>query len=86
MRRFVALLMKSKSGATAIEYGLIAALVAIAAIAGMQALGGSLNTTFQGVSDNLDNAIANSPLGTGTDSSTTTTGADTSTTTTSTGG
>ena len=45
-----------ESGATAIEYGLIAALVSVAAIAALTALGTSLNTLFQGVAQNLDTA------------------------------
>ena len=48
----------NESGATAIEYGLIAALVSVAAILAMQALGGSLTNMFTGVSDTLD---ANAP-------------------------
>ena len=47
-------LLADESGATAIEYGLIAALVSVAAMAALQALGGSLNTIFGGVSDTLD--------------------------------
>ena len=47
---------KDESGATAIEYGLIAALVAVAAIVGMTALGTSLNTIFTSVSTTLNNA------------------------------
>ena len=47
-------LIKNNKGATAIEYGLIAALIAVAAIVGMQALGDSLDTTFNNVSDELD--------------------------------
>ena len=43
--RFRKLFRKSK-GATAIEYGLIAALIAVAAIAAMQGLGTSIRTTF----------------------------------------
>ena len=43
-------LIKSSKGATAIEYGLIAALIAVAAIAAMQGLGSSLNSTFTNVS------------------------------------
>jgi len=39
-------LSSDTTGATAIEYSLIAALIAVAAITGMQALGGSINTTF----------------------------------------
>ena len=46
-------LFKSRKGATAIEYGLIAALIAVAAIAAMQGLGNSLNTTFGNVSSNM---------------------------------
>ncbi len=40
-------------GATAIEYGLIAALIAVAAIAAMQGLGSQLSTTFSNVSTNM---------------------------------
>jgi pilus assembly protein Flp/PilA len=43
-------LIRDKKGATAIEYGLIAALIAVAAITAMQGLGTSLNTTFSNVS------------------------------------
>ncbi len=43
-------LLWDKKGATAIEYGLIAALIAVAAIAAMQGLGTSLNSTFTNVS------------------------------------
>ena len=49
-------LFRDEAGATAIEYGLIAALIALAAIVGMQALGTSLNTTFNGVSTTLNGA------------------------------
>lgn len=47
-------LIKDESGATAIEYGLIAALIAVAAIAAMQSLGSELSTTF-GI---VDSALA----------------------------
>jgi pilus assembly protein Flp/PilA len=50
---FIRKLIKNEKGATAIEYGLIAALIAIAAIASMRSLGNNLNTTFKAVSDNL---------------------------------
>jgi pilus assembly protein Flp/PilA len=43
-------LMKDESGATAIEYGLIASLIGVAIIAGATALGTSLNSVFQSVS------------------------------------
>ena len=42
--------MRNERGATAIEYGLIAALIAVAAIAAMQGIGTSLNSTFTNVS------------------------------------
>ena len=41
--------LKNKSGATAIEYGLIAALIAVAVIGGVTALGKNANTTFETV-------------------------------------
>jgi len=52
MARFVKLL-KNNEGATAIEYGLIAALIAVAAIGAMQGIGSKLNTTFNNVSNVL---------------------------------
>jgi pilus assembly protein Flp/PilA len=45
--------LRNESGATAIEYGLIAAGIAVAIIAVVQGLGTKLNATFQTVSDNL---------------------------------
>ena len=45
--------VRSRRGATAIEYGLIAALIAVAAIAAMQGLGNKLKTTFTNVSSNM---------------------------------
>jgi pilus assembly protein Flp/PilA len=49
-------LLRDESGATAIEYGLIAALVAVAIIVALTALGSSLDSLFQGISDDLDAA------------------------------
>ena len=46
-------LLRSRKGATAIEYGLIAALIAVAAIAAMQSLGNQLTTTFTNVASNM---------------------------------
>ena len=46
-------LIKNDKGATAIEYGLIAALIAVAAIAAMGNIGNSLATTFNEVSSKL---------------------------------
>jgi len=47
-------LIRNEKGATAIEYGLIAALIAVAAIGAMQSIGTKLGTTFNSVSDNLN--------------------------------
>jgi pilus assembly protein Flp/PilA len=52
MTRFLKLL-KNVKGATAIEYGLIAALIAVAAIGAMQGIGNKLSSTFNNVSNNL---------------------------------
>ncbi len=52
MVKFVRILNNDK-GATAIEYGLIAALIAVAAIGAMQGIGSKLNTTFNNVSNVL---------------------------------
>ena len=49
---------KNSKGATAIEYGLIAALIAVAAIAAMQGLGNSLNKTFNNVSTKLNTSTS----------------------------
>jgi len=54
MTKIFARLMKDESGATAIEYGLIAALISVALIGGASALGTSLNTQFQNLSGYLD--------------------------------
>tara|TARA_B100001939_G_scaffold342892_1_gene354670 strand:- start:4601 stop:4777 length:177 start_codon:yes stop_codon:yes gene_type:complete len=56
MKKFLAKLKKSEAGATAIEYGLIAALVAVAAIGGLKAVSSSLNATFNSVSSEMDGA------------------------------
>ena len=52
--------LKDESGATAIEYGLIAALIAVAIIGGATALGKSVNDKFQGVATEMDGADRNS--------------------------
>lgn len=44
--KLVRKMFKNEEGATAIEYGLIAALIAVAAIAAMSSLGETLNETF----------------------------------------
>jgi pilus assembly protein Flp/PilA len=47
------MLLRDEQGATAIEYGLIAALIAVAAITAMQGLGSELTTTFDTVSSKM---------------------------------
>jgi pilus assembly protein Flp/PilA len=51
--------IKDESGATAIEYGLIAALLAVAIIAAVTAVGSQLSATFNKVSNSLTTANAN---------------------------
>lgn len=53
MAKFVKL-FKNEKGATAIEYGLIAALIAVAAIGAMQGIGTKLSSTFSNVSNQLN--------------------------------
>jgi pilus assembly protein Flp/PilA len=45
--------LRDQAGATAIEYGLIAALIAVAAISAMQGLGSQLSTTFNTTSSSM---------------------------------
>jgi pilus assembly protein Flp/PilA len=54
--RSIVKLLKDESGATAIEYGLIAALVSVAAIAALGQMGTSLRAIFGVVSTELNNA------------------------------
>jgi pilus assembly protein Flp/PilA len=56
MSKFVTRFLKDESGATAIEYGLIAALVAVVLVTGLNLVSGSLNATFKNVSDKLNAA------------------------------
>ena len=53
MRKLLQNFLKNESGATAIEYGLIAALIAVVIITGVTAVGTSLNATFNGISTSL---------------------------------
>ncbi|HWB46696.1 MAG TPA: Flp family type IVb pilin [Hyphomicrobiaceae bacterium] len=53
MKNFVERFVKDESGATAIEYGLIAALIAVGIIAAARALGTQISTTFQNVADEM---------------------------------
>ncbi len=58
---------QDESGATAIEYGLIAALVAVAIITALTTLGGELTSTFSFVGDELDDARTRAAGGAGGD-------------------
>jgi pilus assembly protein Flp/PilA len=53
MTKIFARFMKDESGATAIEYGLIAALISVALITGATTLGTKLNTQFTNLSTQL---------------------------------
>lgn len=58
MRNLLNRFAKDESGATAIEYGLIAALIAVVLIGALTAVGGSLNDKFTEVSDELKKPAA----------------------------
>ncbi|MBB3032687.1 Flp family type IVb pilin [Alteriqipengyuania lutimaris] len=51
--KFFKELLNDEQGATAIEYGLIAALIAVAAITAMGSLGNQLSNTFNAVEDDM---------------------------------
>jgi len=53
MSKFVTRFVKNESGATAIEYGLIVALIAVVIITAVTTLGKNLGTAFNTVSSNL---------------------------------
>jgi pilus assembly protein Flp/PilA len=65
MKSFFSRLLREEDGATAIEYGLIAALVAVAAIAALTTLGQSLDAIFTSVSNQLSGAASSSGSGGG---------------------
>jgi pilus assembly protein Flp/PilA len=56
MSKMFARFVKDESGATAIEYGLIAALIALAIIIGAGAVGNSIGAKFNDISTELNNA------------------------------
>ncbi|HYP34717.1 MAG TPA: Flp family type IVb pilin [Stellaceae bacterium] len=53
MRAYITKLIRDEAGVTAIEYGLIAALIAIAAISMMALVGTNLTNTFSNVASHL---------------------------------
>ena len=56
-------MLRDEAGATAIEYGLIAALIAVAAITAMSGLGGQLSSTFTKVTTSMATPPAVTPAG-----------------------
>jgi pilus assembly protein Flp/PilA len=54
MKNLVARFVSDESGATAIEYGLIAALIGVTIIGAVTSVGSGLTTTFTGIKTNLD--------------------------------
>ena len=53
MKNLIAKFVKDESGATAIEYGLIASLISVALIAAAGTLGTNISKTFKNVADNV---------------------------------
>jgi pilus assembly protein Flp/PilA len=62
MSHLMARLMRDETGATAIEYGLIAAMIAVLCIAAMMALGGGVQGLFVRVQNKAGNAMDNAPV------------------------
>lgn len=58
MSKLFSRFLKDESGATAIEYGLIAALISVAIIAGATTLGNTLSSTFNDISTKMNTASA----------------------------
>ncbi len=59
--QFIRKLKVDEKGATAIEYGLIAALIAVAAIAAMQGLGNNLKSTFNSAANSMATSSTTTP-------------------------
>ncbi|CAN7144986.1 Flp family type IVb pilin [Pararhizobium sp. LjRoot235] len=58
MTKIFARFLRDESGATAIEYGLIAALISVALIAGANTLGGAINDNFEDLGTRMTDANA----------------------------
>jgi pilus assembly protein Flp/PilA len=56
MSKFLARFVRNESGATAVEYGLIAALIGVVIIAGATTLGQNLNSKFSDIGNSVSNA------------------------------
>jgi pilus assembly protein Flp/PilA len=63
MKNLVTRFVKDESGATAIEYGLIAGLISVVIILAVTAVGTNLNLTFEAVRDALAPPAATPPAG-----------------------
>ena len=61
MTKFIARFAKDESGATAIEYGLIAALIAVVIITAVTLLGTKLSTTFNNIAAELGGSKTAAP-------------------------
>lgn len=57
LKNLISSYVANESGATAIEYGLIAALIAVGIIVGAKAMGGSINGMFLNVDNDLGQAF-----------------------------
>jgi pilus assembly protein Flp/PilA len=53
MTKFMTRFVRNESGATAIEYGLIAALIAVVLLSALQLLGGKIGNTFNGIGSQM---------------------------------
>lgn len=58
MRRFISKFIRDEEGVTAIEYGLIAALIAVVIIGAVSAVGGNLDAVFNFIAGKLAGAIS----------------------------
>jgi pilus assembly protein Flp/PilA len=58
MTKFVARFVKDETGVTALEYGMIAALISLAIVTALGTIGTQLNTTFTNIGTALTNANA----------------------------
>lgn len=61
MSKFVTRFLKDESGATAIEYGLIIALISVVIVAAITSLGGNLTSVFEKVDGELSTAAKPAP-------------------------
>ena len=57
MSKLFARFVKDESGATAIEYGLIAALIALAIMVGAEMLGNAINNQFERIANKLNGTV-----------------------------